>query len=126
WFSVYLANRPEPDWQRLNGDGIRLRQLSRHRQKLRRGQHVGNAFEIRLRHLQGDPQRLEAALATLRDSGFPNFFGEQRFGIGGANLMRAENLFRSELRQRDRHKRGIYLSAARSWLFNQVLARRVE
>src|SRR5690606_13456642 len=85
-----------------------------------------NRFEIRLRDLEGDFERLEPVLVALREQGFPNYFGEQRFGIRGANLDRAENLFRGELRQRDRHKRSIYLSAARSWLFNQVLSRRVE
>lgn len=125
WFSVYLANRPEPDWRELEAADLRLLRVARHRQKLRRGQHLGNRFEIRLRDLEGDFGRLEPVLIALRDQGFPNYFGEQRFGIRGANLDRAENLFRGELRQRDRHKRSIYLSAARSWLFNQVLSQRV-
>lgn len=125
WFSIYLANRPEPDWRGLEAPDLRLLRVSRHRQKLRRGQHLGNRFEIRLRQLEGDWAGLESVLISLRDHGFPNYFGEQRFGIRGANLDRAENLFRGELRQRDRHKRSIYLSAARSWLFNQVLSRRV-
>ncbi len=126
WFSIYLANQPEPDWRELEAEDLRLLRVSRHRQKLRRGQHLGNRFEIRLRELEGDFERLEPVLVALREQGFPNYFGEQRFGIRGANLDRAENLFRGELRQRDRHKRSIYLSAARSWLFNQVLSRRVE
>ena len=125
WFSVYLSNRPAPDWTQLNAADLQVLEISRHRQKLRRGQHQGNRFEIRLRDLQGDREALEKVLTALRDQGFPNYFGEQRFGINGANLDRAENLFRRDLRQRDRHKRGIYLSAARSWLFNLVLARRV-
>lgn len=125
WFSVYLANRPEPDWSRLNGEDMTVLRVSRHRQKLRRGQHLANAFEIRLRQVRGDRALLEQNLEQVRDQGFPNYFGEQRFGIRGANLDRAENLFRGELRQRDRHKRGIYLSAARSWLFNHLLSRRV-
>lgn len=125
WFSVYLANRPVPAWNQLNEADLQVLEVNRHRQKLRRGQHLGNAFEIRLRDLQGDREALVTVLTALREQGFPNFFGEQRFGINGANLDRAENLFRRDLRQRDRHKRGIYLSAARSWLFNQVLARRV-
>ena len=58
--------------------------------------------------------------------GVPNYFGEQRFGRGEGNLHRAQALFAGELRQAPRHQRGLWLSAARSQLFNQVLALRVE
>lgn len=56
----------------------------------------------------------------------PNYFGPQRFGREGNNLAQAEALFKGELRLRDRNLEGIYLSAARSEIFNRVLARRVS
>ncbi|HEY7906766.1 MAG TPA: tRNA pseudouridine(13) synthase TruD, partial [Wenzhouxiangella sp.] len=66
-------------------------------------------------------QRLE----QIAQSGVPNFFGEQRFG--GNNVGRARRLFAGELRgKRSAPKRGFYLSAARSYLFNEVLAERVK
>ena len=40
-------------------------------------------------------------------------------------FVQAEALFKGELRLRDRNLEGIYLSAARSEIFNRVLARRV-
>ena len=53
----------------------------------------------------------------------PNYFGEQRFGRDGGNVALAEALF--EGRRLPREQRGIALSAARSELFNRVLAQRV-
>ncbi len=41
-------------------------------------------------------------------------------------MAKAWALLSGELRVRDRHKRGLYLSAARAMLFNRVLSRRVE
>ncbi|MEZ5965578.1 MAG: tRNA pseudouridine(13) synthase TruD [Planctomycetota bacterium] len=44
-------------------------------------QSAGNAFEVVLRELrQGDVERLQARVASARESGFPNYFDDQRFG----------------------------------------------
>lgn len=113
--------------------------------KLRRGAHAGNRFEITLRDVHsvvshGELEaRMAKRVATIRLNGFPNFYGPQRFGPGERNLSNARRLFdraqsRSDSRsaklprpkgQRQRQERGMLLSAARSWLFNQVLAERV-
>jgi tRNA pseudouridine13 synthase len=86
----------------------------------------GNRFQIAVRQIEGDLSVLEARLARVAEHGVPNYFGEQRFGRGGNNLMRADGMLRGRFRERNRHKRGLYLSAARSWLYNRVLAVRVE
>ena len=54
-----------------------------------------------------------------------NYFGEQRFGRQGYNLDKAWTMLTQGRRERDRHRRGLYLSAARSALFNQVLGWRI-
>ena len=54
----------------------------------------------------------------------PNYFGPQRFGVEGSNLLRAHRLFSGEPIH-DRLQRGFALSAARAAIFNTVLARRV-
>ena len=56
----------------------------------------------------------------------PNFFGGQRFGRDFGNLQRARDWAQSGRAPRDRQQRGFALSAARSALFNKVLAERVE
>jgi tRNA pseudouridine13 synthase len=126
WFSVPLAGRPEPDWQRLESEDVRVLSVTRHRRKLRRGALKGNRFALTVRAIQGDLADLHRRLESIADRGVPNYFGEQRFGHGAANLSHAQAMLTGALQVRDRHKRGIYLSAARSWLFNRVLSCRVE
>jgi tRNA pseudouridine13 synthase len=72
-----------------------------------------------------DRSAIEARLARIAETGVPNYFGPQRFGIEGGNLAMAAEIFAGRHRERDRHKRGLYFSAARSYLFNKVLSHRV-
>ncbi len=64
-------------------------------------------------------------LTQIALQGFPNYFGPQRFGIEQRNLIKARQLFRSRGQRVSRAKRGLYLSAARSAIFNAVCAQRV-
>lgn len=124
WFSVYFPKGQEPDWQLLNSDTVQLLAVARHSHKLRRGEHQRNHFVIRLRNVD-NPQDVEERLKKISESGVPNYFGEQRFGRQGNNLAQAQSLLVEGIGIRDKQKRGLILSAARSYLFNQVLARRV-
>jgi tRNA pseudouridine13 synthase len=56
----------------------------------------------------------------------PNYFGEQRFGHDYSNLDQADRLFSPTRPRLNRSLRGLVISAARSQLFNQVLAARIE
>jgi tRNA pseudouridine13 synthase len=58
--------------------------------------------------------------------GVPNYFGPQRFGRGGNNVRQARELLSGQTEVRDRLVRGILISAARSYLFNLVVATRVQ
>lgn len=126
WFSVHLPGLADPDWNTFAAEGVTVLCSARHGRKLRRGALAGNRFRLVLRDLDGDPAGVLERLATVAAAGVPNYFGEQRFGREGGNLARAEALFAGRLRERDRHKRGLYLSAARSFLFNELLAERVR
>ena len=129
WFSLHLAGRPDPDWSALP-DGMTVVESVRHSRKLKTGALAGNRFVIVLRdcsdgslihHRDGVLRRSE----EIRTRGVPNYFGEQRFGHGGGNVAAARAMFAGSGGTRDRKQGGIYLSAARSLLFNDVLARRV-
>lgn len=124
YFTVNLSGKAEPDWQQLASRDVQFLEITRHRRKLRRGKLRENRFCITLRDLSGDCD-LEPRLETIARDGVPNYFGEQRFGHDGNNLVMARAMFSGEHRERDRHIRGLYLSAARSWLFNKVLSARV-
>ncbi len=124
WFSVYLPKGEEPKWETLNSETVVLLAVTRHRQKLRRGQHRANRFEITLRNLSGVLS--EEKLKAVFEQGVPNYFGEQRFGHGGNNLVDAQVFLHRERKIKNRQRRGLLMSAARSWLFNLVLAERIR
>ena len=90
--------------------------------KLRKGDLQGNSFELTIRNVS-DQQQLDQRLRTVRDSGVPNYYGEQRFGRDNGNLDSADKLLkgsRSISRNRD-----IFLSAARSYMFNHYLSKKI-
>ncbi|MEJ2622673.1 MAG: tRNA pseudouridine(13) synthase TruD [Candidatus Thiodiazotropha sp.] len=125
WFTLGMAGRPEPDWRALNDQLIEVLAVHRHRKKLRRGDLQGNHFKLRIRQLSGVPQAIEARLHRLQEAGMPNYFGEQRFGRDYSNLDQADRLFSPSRPRINRSIRGLIISAARSQLFNQVLAARI-
>lgn len=123
-FTIQLPGRDDPDVATWSDDSLRVVSVTRHARKIQRGRLAGNAFEIVVRDVEGDRDAIERRLASIRDGGVPNGFGEQRFG--GNNIARAYRLFRGELRRKpSRAKRGFYLSAARSLIFNRVLEARI-
>jgi tRNA pseudouridine13 synthase len=123
WFSLYLPGKADPDLSGLPGS-VRLLASIRHNRKLRRGAVKANHFRLAVRELAVDNDLLESNLASIARQGFPNYFGSQRFGRGGGNLERAVAvLARGKTRKASE---GIYLSAVRSMLFNEVLAERVR
>ena len=126
WFSVQLPGKDDPDWMALNSETITVISFARHSRKLRRGALKGNAFRLVLRELEGEPAVLDERLARTSKEGVPNYFGAQRFGRDGSNLHAALQLFKNPRRRMTRTKRGLALSSARSFLFNQVLSQRIK
>ena len=126
-FSVQLPGRDAPDLAALDQDGLRVLAQARHRRKLSRGALDGNRFTLVLRDVAGDREAIEARLLEIAARGVPNAFGEQRFGHGGGNVGKAIAMFAQGPRGKrmGREQRSLLLSAARSALFNRVLAMRV-
>ncbi|MBX2824354.1 MAG: tRNA pseudouridine(13) synthase TruD [Gammaproteobacteria bacterium] len=134
WFSVHVPGRANPLMvELLNspslGAGATIERCEQHRRKLRPGSHQANRFELTLRApVQKHGKLLERA-EQIRIEGFPNYFGEQRFGHGCRNLDRALLLLspgKWRNRKPGRRQRSLYLSAARSFLFNEILASRIN
>lgn len=123
-FSVHLPKRVAPDPALLNDAGIEVLESTWHNRKLQRGALAGNRFKLVLRDVQGDAGLIDARLAQIAVRGLPNWFGEQRFGRDGGNVPAALAMFQGRRMRKD--QRSLLLSAARSALFNQVLAARVE
>ncbi|GAA3940503.1 tRNA pseudouridine(13) synthase TruD [Litoribacillus peritrichatus] len=97
---------------------------TRHNKKLKTGVHQGNQFIITLRDVS-DVEELIGRLATIKEQGFPNYFGHQRFGFDRSNLTNAMEWLITGKRPRQRFLEGMYLSALRSYIFNMSLAERV-
>ncbi|MBQ0719390.1 MAG: tRNA pseudouridine(13) synthase TruD [Gammaproteobacteria bacterium] len=125
WFSV--AHAGEWKMPALAIPDCEVLQVIRHQRKLRRGSHRGNHFVIRLRNVSSsiDRPRVDERLSLIAKGGVPNYFGEQRFGIEGQNLVEADRLLRRGRQRKMGGRQGIFLSAARSYLFNRVLSERV-
>lgn len=126
WFSLHLPGQESPVAGDLETEGLRILKITRNLRKLHRGSHDGNRFTIRLRDCQCSRREVEARWEKMISQGVPNYFGPQRFGRGGNNVRQARELLSGQTEVRDRLVRGILISAARSYLFNLVVATRVQ
>ncbi|MFZ2237343.1 MAG: tRNA pseudouridine(13) synthase TruD, partial [Dokdonella sp.] len=115
--------KADPDWSSMDIEGVKVLDARRHDRKLKRGVHRSNRFRIRLRDITGDRDAAKRRVEAITAQGVPNYFGEQRFGRGGGNLDLARSLFSGRRMPRD--QKSFALSAARSHLFNRILAARV-
>ena len=125
WFSLHLPGKADPDLSAAEDDSLRLLQRVRHQRKLQRGAHSANGFRLRLTDLHADHAQLDARLERIRAQGVPNYFGLQRFGYEGGNLLGARDFAAKAELPVQRNLRSRLLSAGRSYLFNRVLAQRV-
>ena len=125
WFSIQLPGKTEPDWTDFESDTIRVLDTRRNSRKLRKGAAAGNRFELTIRALDADVALLESRLADIARKGVPNYFGPQRFGHEGQNVEGARQMFADPDPKLNSHTRGLYLSAARSIIFNKTVAGRI-
>ena len=95
----------------------------RHARKLKRGVLSGNSFKLVIRDWQGDKDKTIRQLEVMKANGIANYYGSQRFGHEGQNVNKALGMFLGEKTRRE--QRSLYLSAVRSYFFNQILAYRV-
>jgi len=124
WFGIHMAGKDIPDFSVIETEQIKVLKIVRHNKKLRTGALKGNQFTLKLTGLSST-DGLTERLEKIRTIGVPNYFGEQRFGQNGNNIVRAQAMFAGE-KIRDRNKRSFYISAARSLIFNQVVSERIK
>jgi tRNA pseudouridine13 synthase len=125
WFSVQLPGKDDPDWSQWQGEQFRVLAHTRNDRKLRRGAIKENRFTLTIRDLDQPANGLMERVNAIAATGVPNYFGPQRFGRDGDNVERALDLIRNPSSRINPNLRGIFLSAARSEIFNQILSERV-
>ena len=125
WFSLHLPGKADPDLSAAEGETLAILKAVRHSRKLQRGAHSANGFTLRLTALQADREALEQRLQRIREQGVPNYYGLQRFGWQGGNVVDARDFAGRDELPVQRNVRSRLLSAARSYLFNRALAARV-
>ena len=127
WLSIQLPGckqtpeiKPDEHFQVLESDW--------HDKKLRVGAHRSNRFEVVIRNVSGLCENLPGRVSQIEKHGFANYFGEQRFGAQQDNVAQALKVLnnRHKSKRLNRNKKGLYLSALRSELFNRILSRRIS
>ena len=104
----------------LGSPDVRVLAVSRNPRKLRNGQLRGNRFTLRIRG--GDVALARERADELRFGGMPNYYGEQRFASGAADLGRS--LLGGARPRIGFPQVKFALSAWQALLFNRVLFRR--
>jgi len=96
---------------------------------LRPGHHAGNRFRLVIRDVSaGAGEAVPAILEELSRRGIPNYFGPQRQGKTGDNYQVGAALLTDGFQRAtmSRAKRMWYVNTFQSYLFNQMLSRRID
>jgi tRNA pseudouridine13 synthase len=123
WFSLHLPGK-EVQSELLECDSISVKRAVRHNKKLRVGNIKENKFEIIVRNISTKID--QQVIQMICQQGFPNYFGNQRFGRDFGNLQKANELLVNGKKIKNRNLKGLVLSSARSFLFNLQLSKRVS
>ncbi len=107
-------------------DGVRVLQVTRHTNKLGMGHLRANRFVVRVRGAAGQADAARQTLEGLAARGVPNYFGPQRFGLGGLNAEEGLRVVRGESRVRDPRVRRFLTTALQSVVFNGFVNLRLE
>jgi tRNA pseudouridine13 synthase len=108
---------------------VKVEVLGRHRNRLRTGHHAGNHFRIVVRDVADHAfESVPAILKELVRRGVPNYFGPQRQGKAGDNYLIGAALLTDSDRRNNmsRSKRIWYLNTYQSFLFNRIVAERID
>lgn len=137
WFSVPLQkekgavkeNENQSIISRLEDENIKIISTVRNNRKLKIGSHKRNLFDITLRNCLEGREEFDANLDKIKQFGVPNYYGFQRFGRELSNLKQVDKLIHdpqtNTKRRQKPFKKGMLISAARAYVFNQVLSSRL-
>lgn len=130
--TLSLPIRFEKEILKLECDDIQILNACPHTNKLKTGHLSGNHFTTVVRTASANALKKAKNIADLLfQTGFPNYFGQQRFGRDGANVKRGLELLKGQLKpsripyRRRKYLLRLYISAVQSELFNLALTHRI-
>ena len=127
WFSVQLPK--VSDISKINSalpDEVQITNSLWHNRKLKTGQLDYNHFEILIRNIEGDKDSVDENIENIKQFGFPNYFGPQRFGIDMGNVEKAKDWFSGTYKVKNKNLKSLLISTARSYIFNSIVAERIK
>ena len=124
WISV--PNKFAKAMEKLESlEGVKILELSRHKNKLGMGHLKGNRFTVRVRQAP-EIDNARRILEVLQSVGVPNYFGPQRFGNGGLNAVDGYKVLYGLQAPGGHRLKGLFISSVQSLFFNHVLSQRIE
>jgi tRNA pseudouridine13 synthase len=127
--SLHGINPEQVSRLKIDDQILKVEILAHHRNRLRTGHHAGNHFRLVIRDVADHAvEAVPVILQELRRRGVPNYFGPQRQGKGGDNY-RIGAVLLNDSRRREKMSRATriwYLNAYQSFLFNRILALRID
>lgn len=125
WISIQLPGKQTPALP--DADEYRILDCNRHHKKLRIGSHQGNYFKVVLRGVEDGFEVVQDKLELIRQQGFANYFGAQRFGRNQDNVEQAIAALSDSRKARrlKRQRKSLMISSLRSFLFNRLLDCRI-
>lgn len=120
WFSIpaKYADRL-PTFENL--ETVEIIDSALHENKLRIGHLKGNLFKILVRGPNNNPSSAREILSRLEQSGVPNYFGPQRFGLGGLNPTKGYDLAKGRKVHTTPWLKKFLMGSLQSLLFNEWL-----
>lgn len=127
---VFYKNQPSPDdITKIIEEEIpvKVNWAKYHTNKLRAGHLRGNKFTITIVDTEENALQKSTKIAEkIRQVGIPNYYGVQRTGEEGENVIQGWLILKDRKRLRDRWLKKYLLSSYQSYLCNRYLAERVQ
>ena len=124
-FSLPVTIDEEEARRRSVGAPWEVLNVSRHQNKLKVGHLLGNRFTIILSEPSGELAEALAISARLKETGVPNYFGQQRFGKDGDNFALGLAVLKSGRKPRSWRDKFL-LSSLQSFIYNHYLSKRID
>jgi len=109
---------------------VRVNRAGFHGNKLRAGHLIGNRFQITVTDLKMPVRkavgRARGIAELIHQRGFPNYYGEQRTGSRGRNVLDGREIIMGGKRPKDSWLSKLLAAGYQSYLCNRYLAERVR